>query len=70
VGSQGLLGLVEDEDGMVLVVEEAEGLVRVVCPNAPPEINESVTASTARIFTRLSRTSAGRFRASLAVGAE
>jgi hypothetical protein len=31
---QGLLGLVEDEDEMVGLVEEAEGFVRVVCPNA------------------------------------
>jgi hypothetical protein len=30
VGLQGLLGLVEEEDGMDLMVEEAEGFVRVV----------------------------------------
>jgi hypothetical protein len=30
VGLQGLLGLVEDEEGIDLLVEEDEGLVRVV----------------------------------------
>jgi hypothetical protein len=30
VGLQGLFGLVEEEDGMDLVVDEDEGLVRVV----------------------------------------
>jgi len=30
VGLQGLLGLVEEEDGMDLLVGEDEGLVRVV----------------------------------------
>jgi hypothetical protein len=46
VGEQGLLGLVEEEDGMVLMVEEAEGAVRVVCPNAQSEINESAAIAT------------------------
>jgi hypothetical protein len=30
VGLQGLLGLVEEDDGMDLLVDEDEGLVRVV----------------------------------------
>jgi hypothetical protein len=34
------LALVEEEDGMVFVVEDAEGFVRVVCPIAQSEINE------------------------------
>jgi len=54
-GLQGLLGLVEEEDGMVLLVEAAAGLVRVVCPNTVPEINESAAAATriVRAFIRL-----------------
>jgi hypothetical protein len=39
-----LLGLVGEEDGIDLMVEEAEGAVRVVCPNAQPEINSAVIA--------------------------
>jgi hypothetical protein len=54
VGEQGLLGLVDEEDGMFLMVEDAEGLVRVVCPNAQLEISNSaaVTTMNARIFIR------------------
>jgi len=56
LGEQGLLGLVEEEDGMVLMVEEAEVPVRVVCPIAPSEINKNATAAAtkiARTFTGL-----------------
>lgn len=63
-GLQGLLGLVEEEDGMVLMVEAAEGLVRVVCPNTVPEIDESAAMATriVRAFIRLpKRVSGGRF---------
>ena len=49
MGEQGLLGLVDEEDGMLLLVEEAEGPVRVVCPNAQSEINESAAVATMRI---------------------
>jgi hypothetical protein len=54
VGEQGLLALVEEEDGMVGLVDAAEGFVRVVCPNVEPEINEraAVTAKITRMFTR------------------
>jgi hypothetical protein len=38
------LGLVDEEDGMLLLVAEENGLVRVVCPNAQPEINASTAA--------------------------
>jgi hypothetical protein len=57
VDEQGLLGLVDEEEGMDFMVDAAEGLVRVVCPNAQPEVNESaiVTASIARIFTLISK---------------
>ena len=34
---------------MDLLVEEAEGPVRVVCPNAQSEINESAAVATMRI---------------------
>jgi hypothetical protein len=34
VVEQGLLGLVEEEAGIDLLVEAEEGLVRVVCPDA------------------------------------
>ncbi len=46
VAEQGLLGLVEEEDGIVLLVKEAEGFVRVVCPKTPLEINESAAVAT------------------------
>ena len=54
MGLQGLFGLVEEAAGMVLLVEEAEGFVRVVCPDALSEINESaaMAARIARIFIR------------------
>ena len=54
VGEQGLLGLVEEENGMVLVVEDAEGPVRVVCPKALSEINKNAAAviRLARMSTR------------------
>jgi hypothetical protein len=45
VGLQGLFGLVEEEDGIDLVVEAAEGLVRVVCPNAQSSVNPSVAVA-------------------------
>jgi hypothetical protein len=51
------LGLVEEEEGMDFVVEEAEGLVRVVCPNAQPDIMQRATAA-----VRTERTSARRAR--------
>jgi hypothetical protein len=47
------LGLVEEEDGIDLVVEEAEGPVRVVCPNAPPEINSVAMAPSIQARVRL-----------------
>jgi hypothetical protein len=40
---QGVLGLVEDEDGMVAVVDEADGPVRVVCPKAELDIKQTAT---------------------------
>jgi hypothetical protein len=54
VDEQGLLGLVEEENGTVLLVAEAEGFVRVVWPNAQPEISESamVTTEIVRMFIR------------------
>jgi hypothetical protein len=43
---------VEDDDGMVELVEDAEGLVRVVCPDAEPAINAraAVTTHIMRMF--------------------
>jgi hypothetical protein len=55
------LALVEEEDGIVGLVDAAEGFVRVVCPNAEPEINEraAVAAKIARMFTRFIETNLG-----------
>jgi hypothetical protein len=39
------LGLVDEEDGMFLLVEEAEGLVRVVWAKAQPETKVSAAAA-------------------------
>jgi hypothetical protein len=54
VFEQGLLGLVEEEAGIDLLVEAAEGLVRVVCANAQQDIKESAAAAarTERTFAR------------------
>lgn len=48
------MGLVEEEDGIDLVVEEVAGAVRVVCPNAQLEVNESAAMNKkiVRMFTR------------------
>jgi hypothetical protein len=56
------LGLVEAEDGMVLLVEAAEGLVRVVCPSAWLDIKDRAAAAAriARMFTRLLKRIPGR----------
>jgi hypothetical protein len=45
VDEQGLLGLVEEDDGIVLMVEEAEVPVRVVWAKAPSNINESAVVA-------------------------
>ena len=37
------MGLVDEDDEMVGLVEEAEGFVRVVCPKALLEIKQSAT---------------------------
>jgi hypothetical protein len=51
------LGLVDEEDGMLLLVAAENGLVRVVCPNAQPETNESTAAAkrNARMIIRPQR---------------
>jgi hypothetical protein len=40
------LALVDEEDGMVLMVDVAEELVGVVCPYAQQEINDRAVAAT------------------------
>jgi hypothetical protein len=54
---QGLLALVDEEDGIVLIVEVAEEFVGVVCPYTQPDIKESaaVIIINARIFSHLFR---------------
>ncbi len=51
------MALVDEEDGMVLMVEVAEEFVGVVCPYAQWEINEraAVAIKIARIFPRWSK---------------
>ena len=51
----GTVGTGRREDGIDLLVEEAPGPVRVVCPNAVLEINESAAMNKkiVRVFTRL-----------------
>ena len=58
VGLQGLLGLVEEDDGTDLLVEELEGLVRVVCAGAHPEARKTAaTAATIAGSLKLSQKS-------------
>jgi hypothetical protein len=60
----GLLGLVEEEDEMVGLVEAADGLVRVVCPNTDSETNEKAAAANkqaSRCVCRAKLSSAGQF---------
>jgi sulfopyruvate decarboxylase TPP-binding subunit len=44
VGLQGLLGLVEEDEGIDLVVEDAEERVGVVCAGAHPEARKTAAA--------------------------
>ena len=39
---QGALGLVDEDDGMVALLDAADGFVRVVCAKAPSESRQTV----------------------------